>query len=798
MGTGFRVLLSGVVAFAVFVSGTVAPAGTARAQTFECTDVFTLFARGTDQTVTQSDETNEFFSEVRDRIAPPLSITERELGEDSYDGHQYPASSGLDAEIFFLSGGYRESVDEGTAEATAYLNDRADACPNERWVLGGYSQGAQVIGSALFDLSAQAEDNIEFVAFFGDPKLHLPYGDGIFPAACRGQSESWRRGNPRCWVSGGLLEARDPYLPESFESKTGSWCDRNDGVCVDNLLLYPSATGAHDNYDENGWIAEAAVEAVRALKDSWPAQADKFDTTIDVLKVGLSGVDVAFVIDTSGSMSNDITAAKLRASEIASLWLNGILWPNPRVALVQFKNYCDPVMSEVVLPLTDSESEFSDAVAGLDADGGCEIYEGVLSGMMTALNELDWRDGALKLAVVMTDEPGYEVEPVTGYTPAQVAQRALEIDPVNIYPIATADTDAATRTYVEDLAGRTDGLVLEPDPGEDVGDVLVEALDVIAAEPVARMQAEYVAAVGDEVTFDASGSYDPDSSIVEYAWDVDNDGTADITNASPVATHTYTQPYDGIVELTVTSADGGTANATAQVRIDDAGLDELLPGAPESVTASAGPSPGSVDLEWDPPATGVAPTSYKVTSEVGEVLEIVEADTTTVTLTDRPGGAPLRFGVETQTEHGSSDRTLSNVITLPGDADDAIDLVFRGSFGDYANGGTITSGDLTLARDAIGLTQVTGTATIPSTVAGAPDAQVTVHVGRLLFFPFYIGTLRVIDGAAGVSSTTLHLGAVTLTDDTASATSHWFDFAAFFRPYSLQWSVTSPVVGPED
>ena len=72
---------------------------------------------------------------------------------------------------------------------------------------------------------------------------------------------------------------------------------------------------------------------------------------------------------------------------------------------------------------------------------------------------------------------------------------------------------------------------------------------------------------GQQVSFDASGSSD-DSSIANYEWDLDGDGTTDATGASVAHTFDAAGSYD--VELTVTDDDGATATATQTVSVSAA------------------------------------------------------------------------------------------------------------------------------------------------------------------------------------------------------------------------------------
>ncbi len=70
--------------------------------------------------------------------------------------------------------------------------------------------------------------------------------------------------------------------------------------------------------------------------------------------------------------------------------------------------------------------------------------------------------------------------------------------------------------------------------------------------------------VGEEVTFNASSSYDPDGVIVSYAWDF-GDGNTTVTSA-PVVKHVYASPGTYTVSLTVT--DNLSASSTASKTLD--------------------------------------------------------------------------------------------------------------------------------------------------------------------------------------------------------------------------------------
>jgi len=74
--------------------------------------------------------------------------------------------------------------------------------------------------------------------------------------------------------------------------------------------------------------------------------------------------------------------------------------------------------------------------------------------------------------------------------------------------------------------------------------------------------------VGETVTFDASGSSDPDGSIVEYRWDFDGDGTVD--NVTTISTYSYAYGSSGDYDATVTvyDEDGASDLATTTVQVN--------------------------------------------------------------------------------------------------------------------------------------------------------------------------------------------------------------------------------------
>lgn len=175
---------------------------------------------------------------------------------------------------------YWGSVQIGVSELTGYLNQRAARCPNEAIVLGGHSQGADVVGTTLErgGLSDTAKSHIAYVALYGDPRnsgylTGSSGGPAGIPPCFHGP---WLQGNLQCGSSpvNGLLTARTPYVPTDFLFRTGGWCDAGDGMCTGNLAsCIASGCGTHNTAysGSGGWIQQSASTIADAARSrlSW-------------------------------------------------------------------------------------------------------------------------------------------------------------------------------------------------------------------------------------------------------------------------------------------------------------------------------------------------------------------------------------------------------------------------------------------------------------------------------------------------------------------------------------------------
>ena len=548
-----------------------------------CTKIEVIFSRGSGSKIADG-EAIRFFNEIEHRLSGS-NISQRgyELGTEPYGGYQYPAISvsgwgnltmlgaSLSAGEFFA---YGDSVKQGVGELNSYLTQRHNKCKssNTYYILGGYSQGAQVVGQALPGLSREIRDRIVFVGLFGDPKLHLPEGEGWNPPACRGKDFSpWRRAIDNCSLDNGSLSARNPYLPEDMKQKTGLWCYKKDSICDIGAL---GEMSGHSEYKSDGRaIDEAAREAVAKLAQKPDISGDSVDTK-PAKNSGTTGTDIAFVIDVTGSMYGDIIDVK----EYIRQTVEKLKSQDTRFAIVTFGDAGYGQIPTVISAFEDDTSTLLSNLGYIQAVGGGDIPESALSGLMTAFNKLSWKDGAAKAAVLFTDAGFHTPDRYDGSTIESVAKRSLEIDPVNVYPVIR---DSGFMSY-QDIADKTAGQLLY------INDSVLPAIDTVMKKiderPVALLKnTEYKAEPNQEITFDASGSHVTGANITGYDWDFDGDSIYDASTTIPTINHTYTQQFNGYIQVRVTTDNDTIASASVPVTVQLTSQN-TLPAAPSNLT----------------------------------------------------------------------------------------------------------------------------------------------------------------------------------------------------------------------
>jgi hypothetical protein len=291
------------------------------------------------------------------------------------------------------------------------------------------------------------------------------------------------------------------------------------------------------------------------------------------LNANVQMLDLAFVIDTTGSMEGTLDRQKVHIADMVNLLSQKV--PSYRIAIVSYRDFqqdCEdpdyPEATRVDLGFSSNLDEIRAAINTLTAGGGCDDEEAVLSGINRALN-LNWRNGAAKAMIVIGDAPpkldNNNKEPYTGLTLGDIVARSIALDPVQVNVI---DLGALMNDVLEGLVNGTGGQVVA---GGDVVESIFMVINATTSQPFAWLGSAYVGMVGEPLLFDASGSYDPNGvGILSFEWDFDGDGNFDYNSTEPFANHTYMKEFNGTAIVRVTSP-SGSALGSARVDINAQG-----------------------------------------------------------------------------------------------------------------------------------------------------------------------------------------------------------------------------------
>jgi Mg-chelatase subunit ChlD len=118
---------------------------------------------------------------------------------------------------------------------------------------------------------------------------------------------------------------------------------------------------------------------------------------------GKRTIDVAFVLDTTGSMGEEIAAVKSTIRRVSTSLERGSL--DVRIGLVAYKDRGDEYVTRVY-PMTTDLASFEREVADVSAGGGGDMPESVNEAVHVALTRLQWNPGAIgRYAFLVGDAP---------------------------------------------------------------------------------------------------------------------------------------------------------------------------------------------------------------------------------------------------------------------------------------------------------------------------------------------------------------------------------------------------------
>lgn len=166
-----------------------------------------------------------------------------------------------------------------------------------------------------------------------------------------------------------------------------------------------------------------------------------------------SELDVQLVLDTTGSMGDELSYLQSEFDSIAAQVRTRFPNVTPRWSLVVYKDHGDVYVAKG-FDFTSDTNKFRSSLRAQSAGGGGDTPEAVVEGLSTGLSQ-QWRGGAnvAKIAFWVADAPAH---PGEGQKLANVIRDAKKKG-VHIYPIASSDADDAAEYQMRSAAQMTAG-----------------------------------------------------------------------------------------------------------------------------------------------------------------------------------------------------------------------------------------------------------------------------------------------------------------------------------------------------
>jgi len=126
--------------------------------------------------------------------------------------------------------------------------------------------------------------------------------------------------------------------------------------------------------------------------------------------VGLNEVDLAFVVDTTGSMGSFIKQAQNHMTGLLNI-LSKAAKVNLRSGIVEYRDHPPEERTFItkIHPFTEDLRKIQQSIDVLDPEGGGDGPEAVYDGLSDACTKLQWRPHARRLMILIGDAPPHGV-----------------------------------------------------------------------------------------------------------------------------------------------------------------------------------------------------------------------------------------------------------------------------------------------------------------------------------------------------------------------------------------------------
>lgn len=238
----------------------------------------------------------------------------------------------------------------------------------------------------------------------------------------------------------------------------------------DALRLTTTADGTASYYPTFDRIGDQATVTVRtgAQKASRTAGGRETVITMPGQAPSVGALDVAIVLDTTGSMGDEIEFLRAEIVSIVQRVKRDAGNVDMRIGLIAYRDEGD---AYVVKPLgmTNDAGAMRQLIGRLDADGGGDTPE-AMDQALQAATRLQWRPDAAKAVLLVADAPPHDDDIAAAMTAAQT----LRSRGVQIVPVAASGVDDTAQYVMRTMAALTQGRYVFLTDDSGVGDAHAE------------------------------------------------------------------------------------------------------------------------------------------------------------------------------------------------------------------------------------------------------------------------------------------------------------------------------------
>ena len=259
--------------------------------------------------------------------------------------------------------------------------------------------------------------------------------------------------------------------------------------------LFAARTDVNGNaylpYGDNG------TYSVRVGDETFPLEGkDKIEVQAKDAGIGVTALDLMLMIDTTGSMGDELEYIKYELSDLVSRIREAGGNLSVRVSVNFYRDEGD----EYVVKYYDFRTDINECLEQIKneyASGGGDYPEAVHTALENAVTGHTWREDAVKLCYLVLDAPPHDEREAKGVTESlqkSVAEAAKQ--GIRIIPVASSGVDLTTEIILRSFAASTGGtyIFITDDSGvggghkeAEVGEHVVETLN----ECMIRVSCEY-------------------------------------------------------------------------------------------------------------------------------------------------------------------------------------------------------------------------------------------------------------------------------------------------------------------